>query len=185
MSWQIHIPFRDPTDTLAEVGEAVRELPDPEDRAVARELTLEAACSGISTAGGLIDELDQLDRAQRRGLLDRIRARVGLPTASRVDAAPRDAAASANMPTRLVITESGAIVDAADREREAARERERQRTRDAENLAREIEHRAEVERRRRMVELSASGSRTSCRPGFPEHPGERRADRDPAKGRRA
>jgi hypothetical protein len=57
MSDTIRVPFRDRSDSLADVADAARALPAGEDRAVVRGLVLEAAESGMATAGDMLDAL--------------------------------------------------------------------------------------------------------------------------------
>ena len=72
------------TDELVDVAFAGRALPDPESRAVLRELVLEAAIAGDKTAGDLFDRLASISTADRRRLLDRMRERAGLESHTRI-----------------------------------------------------------------------------------------------------
>jgi hypothetical protein len=81
----IKVPFRDRDDSLADVAEAAAVLAC-EDRAIARGLVLEAAESGMSTAGQVLDALGGMTVDARRRLLDRARARADIPTTAEVKA---------------------------------------------------------------------------------------------------
>jgi hypothetical protein len=83
----IRVPFRDRDDSLADVADAARALPAGDDRAVVRGLVLEAAESGMSTAGQIIDALEGMTPDARRRLLDRARERANVPTTAEVSAA--------------------------------------------------------------------------------------------------
>lgn len=84
MSHEIRIPFRSRDDSLADVANAARALPAGEDRAVVRGLVLEAAESGMSTAGHVLDALEGMAPDARRRLLDRARERADVPTTAEV-----------------------------------------------------------------------------------------------------
>jgi hypothetical protein len=66
------------------VADHVRALPAGEDRDVVRGLVLEAAHSGMSTAGDVLDALEGMTPDARRRLLDRARERGGLPSLAEV-----------------------------------------------------------------------------------------------------
>jgi hypothetical protein len=83
----IRVPYRSRDDSLADVADAARALPAGEDRAVVRGLVLEAAESGMSTAGQVLDALEGMTVDARRRLLDRARARADVPTTAEVAAA--------------------------------------------------------------------------------------------------
>jgi hypothetical protein len=83
----IWVPFRDRGDTLADMADAARALPASEDRAVVRGLCLEAAESGMTSAGQVIDALEGMTPDARRRLLDRARERADVPTTAEVSAA--------------------------------------------------------------------------------------------------
>jgi hypothetical protein len=87
MSDVIRVPFRDRSDSLAAIADAARALPAGEERAVVRGLVLEAAASGMSTAGQIIDALTGMTPDARRRLLDRSRERADVSTTAEVSAA--------------------------------------------------------------------------------------------------
>jgi hypothetical protein len=100
---EIRVPYRDRDDSLADLGDLARAMP-AEDRAVVRGLVLEAAESGMSTAGQVIDALEGMSVDERRRLRDRARERAGMPAEAAArnvsaplipDAPPRDAAGCA------------------------------------------------------------------------------------------
>ena len=66
MSWTLDIPYRSLDDELIDVASAAGSLPDPEARAVLKELLVEAAGTGIKTAGDLFDRLARITPAERR-----------------------------------------------------------------------------------------------------------------------
>jgi hypothetical protein len=83
----IRVPFRSTDDSLADVADAARALPAGEDRAVVRGLVLEAAESGMATAGDMLDALGRMTPEARRRLLDRAREHADVPTTAEVSAA--------------------------------------------------------------------------------------------------
>jgi hypothetical protein len=83
----IRVPFRARGDSLADMAEAAQALPAGTDRDVARGLVLEAAESGMSTAGQVLDALEGMTVDARRRLLDRARARADVPTTTQAAAA--------------------------------------------------------------------------------------------------
>jgi hypothetical protein len=84
----IKVPFRSRDDSLADVADAARALP-AEDRAVVRGLVLDAAQSGMSTAGQVLDALEGMTPDARRRLRDRASERAGTSAkAARETAAP-------------------------------------------------------------------------------------------------
>jgi hypothetical protein len=67
-----------------DVAAHARELP-PEERDVMRQIALSARLDGMYTAGELLDHLAGLEPHERRDLLDRARAEVGLEPTGTVD----------------------------------------------------------------------------------------------------
>lgn len=57
MSWQLHVPHRRRSDTLAGVAEAARALPAGEERAIARQLALGALIDGTAASAGGREQL--------------------------------------------------------------------------------------------------------------------------------
>ena len=100
MSWQIRIPHRNRRDApLTDVGFDARHLEDPEDRAVTRELVLDAMLnSGCETVGDLVDMVENAGPAQRRELLNKCRVAAGLETCE--DAEAHEAFEAANRALR-------------------------------------------------------------------------------------
>jgi hypothetical protein len=82
MSHEIRIPHRDRSDPLSSVGELARHLESPDESAIVRQLVTDAAGAGLTTVGGLLDQLEAASPAERRMLVDDARRAVGLPTAS-------------------------------------------------------------------------------------------------------
>jgi hypothetical protein len=82
--WTVRIPHRDRGDSLVDVAAACRALPY-EERAVTRQIVMEAELKGLTSAGQLIDHVAALSREQRRELIDRARAELGLPSTEQVD----------------------------------------------------------------------------------------------------
>jgi hypothetical protein len=92
--WQIHVPHRDRSDSLATVAGLARHLPAA-DRAVARQVAVDARVEhGLRTAGELIDWLEQLEPAQRRQLLDDARSTCGLEPRAEIEGRRQVEAAS-------------------------------------------------------------------------------------------
>ena len=83
-NWLIQIPYRDRRDSLVDVAAACRVLPS-EERAVTRQIVMEAELKWLTSAGQLIDHVAALSREQRRELIDSARAEVGLPSTEQVD----------------------------------------------------------------------------------------------------
>jgi hypothetical protein len=94
--WIISIPFREESDSLAEVGALANTLP-AEERDVVREVVAAAAAVGVRTAGELCAVLDEVPQ-NRRGILDGARPNVGLPSVDRAEAAERWEAAQRYSP---------------------------------------------------------------------------------------
>ena len=87
MTWKLRIPHRgrdEPLDPRA-VSELQLALDDPEERAVARKLMLDAMFAGTETVGGLLDSLAALTPAERRQKLDEARQSAGLPDTETID----------------------------------------------------------------------------------------------------
>jgi hypothetical protein len=104
--WRISIPHRDLDEPLnaAAIEELPRALPPGDERLVVRQLLLDARARGVENVGALLADVQQLDPAQRRGLLDRARAGVGLAPVHQVEAAERVAAATASAKVRAAAT---------------------------------------------------------------------------------
>ena len=84
--WALNVPHRDRDEPLTAVAAHARHL-DGDDRAVARRIAIAAQLDGMQSAGELIDHLAELSPGERRGILDRARAEVGLPSTAEVEAA--------------------------------------------------------------------------------------------------
>jgi hypothetical protein len=81
MSDRIRIPFRSRSQAID--AEAISDLPrmlDGEERAIARQVLLNARESGVQSVGELLDRLEAADSSERREVLDQARAAVGLET---------------------------------------------------------------------------------------------------------
>jgi len=83
--WTIKLPHRHRDEPLSVTAGHCRRLP-AEDRETARAIVIDAATGGLRTAGQLIDRLQGMDAHERRALLDRARAEVGLEPTADVDA---------------------------------------------------------------------------------------------------
>jgi hypothetical protein len=94
-NWSIQIPYTSRSNSLSEVAEAARALPTDEARIV-RALVLDEITGGqATTAGELLDKLEQASPGERRELLDAARLKVGLPDTETVEGRRRFEAASA------------------------------------------------------------------------------------------
>ena len=93
MSWEIRIPHRFRDESFVDAASHARHL-EGDDRAVTRQLVLNAAVDGMRTAGELLDHLDSLEPHERRALLDKARAEVGLVSTEMADARERIYASS-------------------------------------------------------------------------------------------
>ena len=121
MSWAIHVPFRERSDSLSDVALLARELPTDEDREVLRCLVLGEIVGGqATTAGQLLDKIENATPAERRKMLDDARVKAGLPSATDVEFREqhqrRQLAASVKgandpRPMRVAYTSAGGIVD--------------------------------------------------------------------------
>ena len=83
----IRVPYRSPDDSLADVADPARSLPSGDVRDTVRGLVLEAAESGMATAGDMLDALGRMTPDARRRLLDRAREHADVPTTAEVAAA--------------------------------------------------------------------------------------------------
>lgn len=97
MTWQLRIPYRDRSEPIAAVGDLARNLTG-EDRAVARQLALDAAMNGMRTVGDLLDGMERASATERRQMLDRARERVGLPDTKTAEARERFEAINQSLP---------------------------------------------------------------------------------------
>jgi hypothetical protein len=86
-SWKIRLAIPSRDADLAAVALASREIADPEERAVAYQIAIDAATSGgIRTAGELIDHFERMTEPERREVLDSTREKIGLRSATDEDA---------------------------------------------------------------------------------------------------
>lgn len=83
--WSLKIPFRSDESTLDEVAADCRFIADPEERAVALEMIAVGEQVGMTSAKHLRWLLEDLG-PQRRFTLDKLRQRIGLKSASEIDA---------------------------------------------------------------------------------------------------
>jgi hypothetical protein len=95
--WQLHVPHHSRSDNLLVVVPSLAyQLEKQEDRDTARWLAVSAYQDmGLRTAGQLIDHLESITEAERRELLDKVRAECGLPSTKAVDELRRAEAATA------------------------------------------------------------------------------------------
>ena len=153
MNWSIQIPYRDRSDPLSDVADAVRELSTDEERAVARKLVLGELVGGpAKTVGEFMDKLEAMSPGERRKMLDAARVKAGLPTTTEADAhqhveqathAGSVRAANENTAVRLAYAPSGAIIDLNEADDDAARaataEESRRQRREQEQGVRDVE----------------------------------------------
>jgi hypothetical protein len=86
VNFTIQIPHRSRDESLVDVAGYTRVL--GQDGPAIRELVIAARLDGAAaSAGELIDHLDGLEPYERRQLLDKARASVGLPSTAEVEAA--------------------------------------------------------------------------------------------------
>jgi hypothetical protein len=140
--WQLKLPGR-PTDSLAQLGFNASVLPS-EDRRITRLAAVVGARAGVTTTGELIRLWESFTPEERRHAYDRLREAADLQSATkteyREEATQRNLMAQANPRTvDLRLSESGAIVDVADAQREASREAIAAARREAEREARRSE----------------------------------------------
>ena len=89
MSWTIRIPHRSRDESLIDVASHARTL-GPDEGPVTRQLVIQARLDGVATtAGELLDHLEQLEPSERRALLDQARAAAGREPTGVVDARER------------------------------------------------------------------------------------------------
>lgn len=85
--WIIPIPHYRPDDSLVLVAGLTRHLDDVDDqRAVVRHIALDAATSGMQTAGELIDHIASATPPERKVMIDQARAELGLPSTTDIEA---------------------------------------------------------------------------------------------------
>jgi hypothetical protein len=91
MTWSIQVPYRHRGESLIDVAGHARVLGQGDDRAaVARQIAIQALMDGTATtAGELLDHLEGLEPGDRRRLLDRARADLGLEPSAEIDARTR------------------------------------------------------------------------------------------------
>jgi hypothetical protein len=132
--FEIRLPIRDPNELVS--VKAASELPDhltdPDDKAVTRELIHFAHEIGLRAGqmllplGALSDMLEEdFSLGERKSLFRLLRRRAGLssPESMEYEGFRRTYAPDTSREVRLVFTESGAIIDAAEAEAEAQRAR--------------------------------------------------------------
>jgi hypothetical protein len=86
VSFTISIPYRSLDESSVVVAGYTRAL--GQDGPAIRELVIQARLDGVaSTAGELVDYLDGLEPHERRALLNKARASVGLPSVEEIEAA--------------------------------------------------------------------------------------------------
>jgi hypothetical protein len=90
MSWEIRIPFRRHDDLVLDAITAVRETMNDSEQRVVEVLARDALQRGVTSVGGLLDELEQLNPTERRRVLDQARARAGLDSTGEVDRRRQD-----------------------------------------------------------------------------------------------
>jgi hypothetical protein len=177
MSWSLQIPIRTPHDSIGALGFNAAALPSAEDRAIVRELAATATMAGMRTADDLTWALQSMTRSQRRRVLDRLRERCGLKSASDLDRAlageQRAAANRRKMmyddrPLRLVPLPGGGYVDgneAADESsRVAAAEQSRARRHENEEAIRAVEAREREQAERAFADRQRAELPEAFRP---------------------
>ncbi|MEK6271462.1 MAG: hypothetical protein AABM42_02290 [Actinomycetota bacterium] len=86
-SWQIQVPNRGGEQPLDDAIFDLRAaLPDAEDRRITREIFVACRIAGLSTVGQVMEGFEQMTTAELRACLDSVRERVGLKSASDIDA---------------------------------------------------------------------------------------------------
>jgi hypothetical protein len=176
--WAIRIPYRDPDEPLC--AKSIEELPaaleDPDDRRVCRTLLAASHKVGLKTIGEVLQGVEELPLDKRRRLLDGLRRRAGLKTASEIDSqhryelecrAGRIKAAAETRPLRLGYSLSGAIVDLNEAEDEAARARVEAERRAADLKAREEDRAVDAEHWRAHKRALAAEVSRCTPPGVP------------------
>ena len=89
-SWQISIPFAQRSEPLSVTAGRCRETRLGQEAPVMQELVLQARLDGLAeTAGGLLDALEGMSAQQRRALIDKARAELGLGSTEMVDVGRR------------------------------------------------------------------------------------------------
>jgi hypothetical protein len=84
-TWQIQLPIRDRSESLSVTASSARHLPTDEDRQVCRQLVIGALMRGARTVDDFLTELEGLQPAQRRELLDEARGALGLDSTKDVE----------------------------------------------------------------------------------------------------
>jgi hypothetical protein len=126
MSWQVKIPAtKSGRESLADVADAAGCHLDGDDRLVTRQAVLVGVEAGVKNARQLEQLFESFDASERRFVIDRLRERAGLKSASEIERereqyAPRRL--PDRRPLRVGIAQSGALVDLNQQEDEAARQ---------------------------------------------------------------
>jgi hypothetical protein len=95
--WQICVPYRSKSDSLADIGCNMLSLEDAEDRATTAQLILVAAESGCHTAGDMLSVLEEIERrGATRKALDLLRRKAGFETATALEERERIARSLTN-----------------------------------------------------------------------------------------
>lgn len=155
MTLEIALPIRDPGERIT--GATIHELPthllDPEERAIAREAFTffkHAAGARGTTVGTAAAVVESLPPHERKGLLDVLRRRAGLPSVADIEAdrsrAVQEARIFDDRPRELRMTASGAIIDALEADEAAAAARAFQESLDARREAQIAARALEAER---------------------------------------
>ena len=99
-SWEIRVPHRSRTDSIASVADCASETMEGEERAVAQRLVFDALARGVTEVGELLDELEAAGPAGRRQLLDQARVNAGLRPTEREEQHREFERANAVIPSR-------------------------------------------------------------------------------------
>jgi hypothetical protein len=76
---ELRIPHHgDPDEPVFDVIDSLRHTLDGDDRAVAREVLIEARMEGQATIGEVLDRIESMEPSDRRALVERARERAGL-----------------------------------------------------------------------------------------------------------
>ena len=184
--WSISIPHRHANDSLVEVAGLARHL-DGDDRLVARAVALGARLDGLTTAGELLDHLEGLEPVERRALLDRARAEVGLESTIEIDwrqqfealqrtsrrqpteihRRPDGSFHEVAPPPRFGLGASGQFVDHDQADADAAREATAAESRRRQRQAQQPDRDRDAAEARALAEARATQVRSELPPGVP------------------
>jgi hypothetical protein len=177
VTWQIHIPYRERSNSLLDVAAAARELPTDDDRAVTRQIVLAELTDGsAASAGELLDKIEKASPAARRKMLDAARVQVGLPSTGDVEFrqqfelvnhGARSRAGNDHREARFALNEVGSLIDLNDQDDEIARAQADEESRRLRREDREAQQAVALAEARQHEQATGATFREQSRHQFP------------------